>query len=108
MAVVGLVLLSSLLTYVIWQQWDLRGLVVLAVFLCVGEIFHQVRWRQSMICANCGFDPILYLRSPEKAGEKIKSFLEFRSERPEYLLRPQPQFPVRRVAAKGENISLRG
>lgn len=108
MSVIGLLGLSLLVTYIIWQTLDPRGLFILGLFLFVGEIFHQLRWRQSMICSNCGFDPVLYLKDPEKAGLKIKEFLEYRSERPEYLLKPPVQLPVRKVAAKGHNISLRG
>ena len=107
-SVVSLVGFSLLLTYLIWQTLDPRGLFILALFLFTGEIFHQMRWRQSMICSNCGFDPVLYIRDPEKAGLKIKDFLDYRAERPEYLLKPAVQLPVRKVAAKGHNISLRG
>lgn len=107
-AVVGLVGLSFLMTYIIWQSVDARGLFLLATLLMIGEVFHQVRWRQSMICSNCGFDPVLYLKSPELAGEKIKEFMNIRADRPEYLLRPSVQRPPQKVRSKGQNISLRG
>jgi len=117
--------LSIVLTNAIWHSFDPRGLFVLGSLLITGEILAQIKWRQSMICQNCGFDAVLYTRDPEKAGLKIKEFLEYRSGRPEYLLRPPVRMPQRQakshsshnsiqtsVAAKrkstGQNISLRG
>jgi hypothetical protein len=108
MAVVGLVGFSFLLSFLVWQEVDARGLAILGLLLLVGEAFHQVRWRQSMICSNCGFDPVLYLKSPEQAGLQIKEFVNYRADRPEYLLRPQIHLPIRKAAKKGQNISLRG
>ncbi len=107
-SIIAIVGLSFLLTHIIWHEFDPRGLVILGVLLACGEIFSQLRYRQAMICTNCGFDPILYLRDPEAAGLKIKDFLQYRSEKPEYLLRPPVKLPVRKVSKKGEKISLRG
>ncbi len=104
--VIGLVLLSLVLTYGIYQALDLRGLLFVGLFLLVGEIFSQLKWRASMICRNCGFDPVVYVRSPEQAGLKIKAFLERRSESPEHLLRPPITLPQKRTK-KGENLSLK-
>jgi hypothetical protein len=98
---------SVLLTYVIWDSLDLRGVILFTLFLFVGELFSQVKWRQSMICVNCGFDLILYKKSPERAGEKIKDFMFMRSDRPEFLLKPALQItPTRKttsVDSKGNN-----
>jgi hypothetical protein len=104
--VIGLVLLSLILTYGIYQSLDIRGLLFVGLFLLVGETFSQIKWRASMICRNCGFDPVVYVRNPEEAGLKIKAFLERRSESPEHLLRPPVTLPQKRVK-KGENLSLK-
>lgn len=72
----------------------------------MGEVFMQMRWRASMICRNCGFDPVVYIRNPEAAGLKIKAFLEKRADSPAHLLRPPVVLPVKR-ALKGENLSLK-
>ncbi len=107
--ILGLAGLSFVLTNTIWHNFDPRGLVILGFLLITGEIFAQIKWRQSMICQNCGFDAVLYVRDPEKAGLKIKEFLDYRATRPEYLLRPAVPMPKRKVhASRGENISLRG
>ena len=67
---------------------DPRGLVIVASMLLIGEIFTQVKWRSAMVCQNCGFDPVLYIRDHEAAGLKIKAFLEKRATSPGHLLRP--------------------
>ncbi len=116
LAIVGLIGLSLVLSEVIWQSLDPRGLVILAIFLLVGELFSQAKWRQSMICQNCGFDLIMFKKSPEQAGLKIKEFLEQRAERPEYLLKRAPQIPKQTVSKqsiqeakqKGTKLSLHG
>ena len=112
-AIVGMVLLSYVMTYAIWHQPDIRGLIILGTLLMVGESATQLRWRQSMVCQHCGFDPVIYVRSPELAGAKIKDFMKTRSERPEYLLKPALNLATRRAPAvntqpRGENLSLRG
>ena len=106
--IVGLVLLSYVLSYVIWDSPDSRGLITLGLMLFTAELFCQLRWRQSMICKNCGFDPVIYVRDPSLAGEKIKEFIHLRSESPQFLLKPALNLPVRRVSQKGENLSLHG
>lgn len=108
-----MVLLSYVMTYAIWHQPDIRGLIIMGTLLMVGESATQLRWRQSMVCQHCGFDPVIYVRSPELAGAKIKDFMKQRSERPEYLLKPALNLAPRRVSAentqpRGENLSLRG
>ena len=104
--VLSLVLLSLILTFAFYQSLDLRGLYLSTGLLLVGEVFSQLKWRASMICRNCGFDPVVYVRSPEQAGLKIKAFLERRSESPEHLLRPPIVLPMKRIQ-KGENLSLK-
>ena len=116
LAIVGLIGLSLLLSEVIWHSLDPRGLVILAIFLLVGELFSQAKWRQSMICQNCGFDLIVFKKNPELAGLKIKEFLEQRAERPEFLLKRSPQIPkqtisqqsIRESKQKGTKLSLHG
>lgn len=112
--VIGLVLLGILMTQVLYQSLDLRGLLIVATLLVVAEIWTQMRWRASMICRNCGFDPVVYMRSPEEAGLKIKAFLEKRSQSADYLLRPsipRPQpasgLPPKASLKKEQNLSLK-
>lgn len=109
--IISLVVLSYVLSFLIWGGSDVRGLVILALMLVVSEGFAQLRWRQSMICLNCGFDPIVYLRDPQMAAKKIQDFMKYRSEKPEYLLKPPVNRPARReapVKPKPSHLSLRG
>lgn len=107
--ILGLIGLSVVLTKTIWHNIDTRGLFILAFILITGEVCAQIKWRGSMICNNCGFDAVLYVRNPEAAGLKIKEFMEYRSTRPEYLLRPSIPLPKRKVHSKNtEGLSLRG
>ena len=85
--------LRNIFTFVVYKSFDPRGLVIVGVLLLMGEIFTQVKWRSAMVCQNCGFDPILYLRDHEAAGLKIKAFLEKRSMSPAHLLRPPIVLP---------------
>lgn len=103
--ILGLVLLSIVFTYAIFRSLDPRGLAIVGTLLILAELFAQTKWRTSMICRNCGFDPVVYVRSPEQAGLKIKAFLDRRADSPEYLLRPPVVLPKK--PRKGENLSLK-
>lgn len=94
------------MTYAIFKQLDPRGLFIVGTILLVSELFSQMKWRSAMICRNCGFDPVVYVRNPEQAGLKIKAFMDRRSESPEHLLRAPVQRPTQK-AKKGENLSLK-
>lgn len=101
----GLVGLGIVITYTIFKTLDPRGLLFVGLLLVIGEAFSQVKWRTAMVCRNCGFDPVVYVRNPEQAGLKIKAFLEKRPESPEHLLRPP--IPRPKKTPKGQNLSLK-
>ncbi len=69
-------LLSVLISEVLWSYFDPRMLVLFVSFLFVAELFLLIRWRVTVSCPYCGFDPILYLRNREAAVKKVKSYLE--------------------------------
>lgn len=102
--ILGLVFFGVLVTYTIFHDLDVRGLLFIGLFLLIGEMFCQLRWRASMICRNCGFDPVLYVKSPKAAGHKVKEFLEMRKDSIDHLLRPP--VIILKAKKKGENISL--
>ena len=104
--VLALVILSIIFTFAFYQNLDSRGLYFVVALLLIGESFSQFKWRASMICSNCGFDPVVYVRSPEQAGLKIKAFLEKRNDSPEHLLRSPVILPLKK-RKKGENLSLK-
>lgn len=82
---------GALGTYLIWGDFHMAGPV--AFFTCIlsSEVVHQMRWRQSVACRSCGFDPLLYKKNPVAAADKVKVFLDNRKQDPRYLLKPQPQ-----------------
>lgn len=105
-SIIGLVLLGIVLTFTVFKSLDPRGLAIVGTLLIIAEIFAQTKWRASMICRNCGFDPVIYVRNPEQAGLKIKAFLEIRKDSPDFLLRPPVVLPVKKET-KGKNLSLK-
>lgn len=96
-----------------WQAFDPRVIVVFVVCLGVSEVFVKIRWRLSIVCKQCGFDPVLYLKAPDAAAQKVKTQLEKRKEDPQYLLAKPlnlPAIPADRAKAlegktKGKLIS---
>ncbi|MBK9322772.1 MAG: hypothetical protein IPM97_07485 [Bdellovibrionaceae bacterium] len=79
-------LASVLVMYLIWKSFDPRVLMVFAVFLALTEVFIQLRWRMSVPCRQCGFDPVLYIKDQERAVEKVTLHLKSRKENPNNLL----------------------
>jgi hypothetical protein len=106
--ILGLVLLGITITYAVFKSLDPTGLLFVGLLLVAGEVFAQAKWRTSMVCSNCAFDPIIYIRDPEQAGLKIKAFLEKRPDSPAHLLRPPIARPVIvKREATGKNLSLK-
>lgn len=46
--------------------------------LFVIETAIQIRWRMSLICHECGFDPVIYKRNPELACQMVKNKIDIR------------------------------
>ena len=42
----------------------------------ISEIFIQLRWRLTVACPRCGFDPVLYVKDPEKAARRVRQFYD--------------------------------
>ncbi len=89
-----------------FRDFDPRAFVFLVAFIAIGETFVQVRWRMGMVCPHCGFDPIVYLKSPEKAAARVILKLEQRRNNPGMLLARKLDIPVRRVKAKKKEANL--
>jgi len=80
-ALVGLLVVSPLS-----GGFDARGLGLGAVFVGIAEIFVGLRHRLSVKCGRCGFDPIIYRKSQERAAEIVRLHLERRALNPAHLL----------------------
>ena len=81
----------------IWREFDPRALMIFVVYLAIAEIFVQIRWRMSLSCRQCGFDPVIYKKNAEVAAEKVKDHLLRRKQDPRYLLYEPLNLPVRRI-----------
>lgn len=106
----GAALGASALTYAVYGGFDGMGILLFGVFAVAAEIFVQMRWRVSIPCPHCGFDPVLYARKPADAAEKVKIRLAARKNDPRALLGRPLQIPMRRISEaekrhKGQNLS---
>ncbi len=63
------------------------------------EIFSNLRWRLAIVCKYCGFDPVVYLKNPEMAAEKVKNFMLDRKNSANFLLstKQYEQIPRRKI-----------
>lgn len=80
--------------YVIWEDFNPKAGVFFVFFLIMSEIFVQTRWRLSVICQSCGFDPVLYLKNRELSAQKVKAFIEERNAKPENILKSPLRLPT--------------
>lgn len=93
---------SFALMFVVWQDFDPRVFVLVGASLCITELFISFRWRLSIACRRCGFDPVLYKKSPEQAATRVKAHMERSKEDPLSLFNPPPQLPVIRKKANAQ------
>lgn len=98
---------SVSLMLVIWQDFDPRVFVFVGASLCVTEVFIGIRWRLSIACTRCGFDPVLYKKNPELAAERVRAHMERAKEDPISLFNPPPKLPtVKKSKKAGEPTRL--
>ncbi len=97
--VVASALAAGLIMAALWQEFDARVMIVFVICLAIAEVFLQIRWRMSLTCHQCGFDPVVYKKNPEAAAEKVKIHLQRRKEDPRYLLSPSLNLPLRKISA---------
>jgi hypothetical protein len=94
---------SLLMSFVIWQTFDPRAALFFAFCLGIGEMFILLRWRLSIACPHCGFDPVLYKKNREAAAERVKTHMRNRRDDPLSIFNPPPKLPVlvKKVGANG-------
>jgi len=100
--VLGAILLSMGISQVYYGTPDPRGLVVFCLLVVIGETFVYLRWRNGVICKLCGFDPVIYKKSPELAAERVRQFFAEQSVRPEFWLSASPLVEVYRQKREQE------
>ncbi len=86
-------LIASAFMFLLWHKFDPRVVVIWMMCVSAAEIFIKVRWRLSVVCRQCGFDPVLYKTHPDLALKKVKNQLNIRKESPKYLLARQLNLP---------------
>ncbi len=89
--IIAFMAVAVLATFLIWEDFHPTGVLIFATLSALMELFHRVRYRHSVRCSHCGFDPFVYKLHPEEAAKIVKAFLDNRREDPLYLLRPQPK-----------------
>lgn len=90
-------IISIFLMYGIWQQPDGRVALLFAFFLATAEIFVRLRWRLSLPCPHCHFDPVTYKNDKELAMVRVKARLDDLKQSGGHLLKqnnPFSQLPV--------------
>lgn len=87
---------SAAVTYAVWGAFDPQGLLSFCIALAFAEVFVYLRWRMTITCNLCGFDPILYKRSPVEASARVKEFFKAQVENPEFWLTKSPLLDVQK------------
>ena len=95
--VVGASLLSMAVGQAYWGAPDPRALVLFCVTIVLSEIMIYLRWRASLVCTLCGFDPLIYKRSPQKASDLVKKFYQERAQHPSFWLSRSPLLERQRM-----------
>jgi hypothetical protein len=106
----GLTAIGSLLIMLlVFQDFDPRILVFFSIGLVLTELFIMLRWRMTINCSKCGFDPVLYKKDPEKAAAKVKAYMSERSDDPLWVLsRPKLRPVIKKKGASGSRLNLKG
>lgn len=80
--ILGALMGALALNYLFRHQIDPIVFVIFVVNLFVIELAIQIRWRMSLICHECGFDPVIYKRNPELACQMVKTKMNQRKADP--------------------------
>lgn len=73
-------LLALCFNYVATFEFGPSFLFIFGMNLIVAEMILQIRWRMSVICQKCGFDPVLYVKDQNLACNKVKQKLDERKK----------------------------
>ena len=94
---------GAIVTHLVWGEFHIAGPLIFVILTCATEWMHRLRWRYSIKCRHCGFDPLLYKQAPEDAAATVKAFLANRKKDPLYLLKPQPR--IKPIIKKVKNYT---
>lgn len=88
--VVAAIALTGTLTQAYYGQPDPRGLLIFCLVMGIAETFVYLRWRSFVVCKLCGFDPVLYKKSPLLASQRVREFYAEQAKNPSFLLSKSP------------------
>ena len=94
--VLGVILVALVLTYALYGGPDPRGVFMFGIMILAGEIFIYLRWRNSVVCRMCGFDPVIYKRSPARASELVRQFFDEQASNPAFWMSKSPLLDLHR------------
>lgn len=95
---------SFLMMLFFFQEFDFRVLVFFVFFVSLLEFFVQFKFRLGMACSQCGFDPLLYMKSKSQACELVKTHLESRKNNPEVYMSRKPALNLPVISTKKDNM----
>jgi hypothetical protein len=106
---VGILGFAFCLSTGLWTWWDPRAIIIFVVTLTFAETFIYLRWRFSVVCSLCGFDPVLYRKSPESARDRVRQFYEKRTQDPNFMMSKSPLVELyrRSLDVKRRNNAVR-
>lgn len=85
---------SLILMLIFWQQFNFKFIPIFALLIVFTEFLIQIKQRLLLTCPHCGFDPVLYKRSPGQCAEKVKLHLQKRQNDPSTLLSKKPKLDL--------------
>ena len=95
---------SVILMLFFFQTFDPRVFVFFGVSLSIFEFFVQFKYRLAMACPHCGFDPLLYMKSPSKACALVKTHLESRKNNPDVYMSSRPHLDLPMIKTKKDSM----
>jgi hypothetical protein len=97
------VVFAAVSSLLFWQRIDPKGILLLIMAVAVIEAGILFRRRWSLACPHCGFDPIVYKRSPALACERVKMHIQARQDDPDVWLARKPPLKVSSSKRKNKN-----
>ena len=80
-------LVSLTLMFGFWQRIDGRFILLFSLLIISAEVFIYFRWRLSVKCPHCHFDPVLYKTNRPLLVKQVKERLQYVQSSGEYLLK---------------------
>ncbi len=83
---------SLLIMYVVWGDVEPKTVIIFAIAVMISEVFVHLRWRLTLACPHCHFDPALYQRNRAQASENVKTRLDALRKSGGHLLKTNNPF----------------